>query len=112
MEPLVTAVLLTLKLALVTTVLLLLIGIPLAWWLSRLTSGWKPLIEAVVALPLVLPPTVLGFYLLLAFAPHSGLGQLWQQLTGNRLGLQFFCTGHRLGDLFPALCRTTVAAGL
>ncbi len=89
MDPLVTAVLLTLKLALITTVLLLLVGIPLSWWLSRLTSGWKPLIEAVVALPLVLPPTVLGFYLLLAFAPHSGLGQLWQQLTGNRLAFSF-----------------------
>lgn len=89
MEPLVTAVLLTLKLALMTTALLLLVGIPLAWWLSRLTRGWKPLIEAVVALPLVLPPTVLGFYLLLAFAPQSGLGQLWHHLTGNRLAFSF-----------------------
>lgn len=89
MNPLVTAVLLTLKLASITTVLLLLIGIPLAWWLSRLTSSWKPLIETVVALPLILPPTVLGFYLLLAFAPQNGPGQLWQQLTGNQLAFSF-----------------------
>lgn len=72
------ALLLSLKLASVTTVLLLLIGTPLAWFLSRSQWRGKALLEALLALPLVLPPTVLGFYLLLAFAPNSALGQLIQ----------------------------------
>jgi len=83
------AILLTLKLAGVTTLVLLVLGLPLAWWLANHQHRWKPLIEAVVALPLVLPPTVLGFYLLLAFAPDTPIGQLWQALTGQRLAFSF-----------------------
>ncbi len=82
-------VLLSLRLAGMTVVLLLIIATPLAWWLAHTQSRWKAVIEAVVALPIVLPPTVLGFYLLLAFSPQSGLGGLWQQLTGASLAFTF-----------------------
>ena len=80
---------LTVKLAGVTTAWLLLLGTPLAWWLARGRSRVRTAIEALVALPLILPPTVLGFYLLIAFAPQSALGELWQQLTGSRLAFSF-----------------------
>ncbi|RYZ93679.1 MAG: molybdate ABC transporter permease subunit [Sphingobacteriaceae bacterium] len=66
---------LTLKLAAITTVLLLFIGLPLAWWLSRGRSVPKLITEALITMPLVLPPSVLGFYLLLAFSPRQGLGK-------------------------------------
>jgi molybdate transport system permease protein len=69
---------LTLKLAAITTLLLLLVGVPIAWWLSKGRSFFKTLIEAVITMPLVLPPSVLGFYLLLAFSPQHGLGK-WLQ---------------------------------
>ena len=74
---------LSLRLATVTTVGLLLIGTPIAWWLARSPSPARPLVEAVTALPLVLPPTVLGFYLLLFLNPESALGNLWAQFTGG-----------------------------
>jgi molybdate transport system permease protein len=74
------AIWLTAKLATVTTVLLLLLGTPLAWWLARTRSRWKGPIAAVVALPLVLPPTVLGFYLLVTMGPQGPIGQLTQAL--------------------------------
>ncbi len=80
---------LTLKLAGLTTVVLLLVGTPVSWWLSRTQRRWKPAVEAVVALPLVLPPTVLGFYLLLAFGPQGWIGAPWQQLTGSALSFTF-----------------------
>ncbi len=80
---------LTVKLAAVSTLWLLLLGTPLAWWLARRRTLASTLVEAVVALPLVLPPTVLGFYLLIAFAPQSVLGQAWQTLTGSRLAFSF-----------------------
>ena len=83
------AILLTIELAAVTTVILLFIGAPLAWWLANTTFRGKPLVEAIVALPLVLPPTVLGFYLLLAFAPDSPFGQFWLSLTGQQLAFSF-----------------------
>jgi len=70
------AIWLTLRLAGITTVLLLIIGTPIAWWLAHTQSKWKGPVGAVVALPLVLPPTVLGFYLLLALGPRGWLGQL------------------------------------
>lgn len=76
-------------LASTTTVLLLIIGTPLAWWLSRRNGAFPALIEAIVAMPLILPPTVLGFYLLLLLAPNTALGQLWQQLTGTQLAFSF-----------------------
>ncbi len=80
---------LTVELATVTTLLLLVISTPLAWWLARGRSNFRSSVEAIVALPLILPPTVLGFYLLIAFAPQSALGSLWQQLTGERLAFSF-----------------------
>ena len=83
------AIFLTLKLAAVTTVILLIVGTPLAWWLAHNRSRLKPLLEALVALPLVLPPTVLGFYLLLAFSPNSAFGQLWLSTTGQHLAFTF-----------------------
>lgn len=80
---------LTCKLAAVTTVILLLIGTPLAWWLSRTQSRLKVPVEALTALPLVLPPTVLGFYLLLIMNPTSTLGGFWVTLTGDSLTFSF-----------------------
>ena len=74
------AIWLTLKLATVTTALLLLIGTPIAWWLAHTRSRWKGPVAALVALPLVLPPTVLGFYLLVAMGPHGPIGHLTQSL--------------------------------
>jgi molybdate transport system permease protein len=80
---------LSLRLAAVTTVLLVVLGIPLAWWLTTSRWRWKFLIEAVVALPIVLPPTVLGFYLLTALGPHSPPGQFYEWLTGEGLAFTF-----------------------
>ncbi|MES2809762.1 MAG: molybdate ABC transporter permease subunit [Bacteroidota bacterium] len=69
---------LTLKLAAITTLLLFMLGLPVAWWLSKGRSFFKTFIEAIITMPLVLPPSVLGFYLLLAFSPQRGLGK-WLQ---------------------------------
>jgi len=80
---------LTLKLAVVATILLLVVATPLAWWLSRTKSRSKPAIEALVALPLVLPPTVLGFYLLLILGPHGPVGSLVDAIGGPRLVFTF-----------------------
>lgn len=80
-----TPIWLTLKLAGITTLLLLAIGLPLAWWLSKGRSFFKILLEALITMPLVLPPSVLGFYLLLAFSPQHGIGA-WLERTFN---LQF-----------------------
>lgn len=74
------AIWLTIKLATVVTVVLLLIGTPIAWWLARTRCWWKGAAGAVVALPIVLPPTVIGFYLLVAMGPNGPLGQLTQSL--------------------------------
>lgn len=83
------AIYLTIALASITTVILLLVGTPLAWWLSRRSGNLTAFIEAVVAMPLILPPTVLGFYLLLLLAPDTAAGQMWQQLTGSQLAFSF-----------------------
>ncbi len=83
------AIYLTVVLASVTTLFLMVIGTPLAWWLSRRSGTVPALIEATVALPLILPPTVLGFYLLLMFAPDSFVGHWWQQITGEPLAFTF-----------------------
>jgi molybdate transport system permease protein len=83
------AIYLTIALSSITTVLLLILGTPLAWWLSRRRGNIPALIEAAVAMPLILPPTVLGFYLLLLFAPDTGIGRAWQQLTGSQLAFSF-----------------------
>ena len=95
------AIVLTLALAGVTTVLLLLLGTPLAWWLSRRRGNVAALIEALVALPLILPPTVLGFYLLLMLAPDTPIGRLWQQLTGTQLAFSF--SALVIGSVFYSL---------
>jgi len=83
------AVWLTLRLATVVTVILLVVGTPMAWWLARTRSRFKALVGAVVALPLVLPPTVLGFYLLIFLGPHGPVGQLTQALGWGVLPFTF-----------------------
>ena len=80
---------LTLQLALTSTLVLLTLATPLSWWLSQTQSAWKSPIEALVALPLVLPPTVLGFYLLLALGPHGPIGMLTQALGMDSLAFSF-----------------------
>lgn len=84
-----TALRLTLTLATCTTVILFVTGLPLAYWLATTRRRGRFLIESVVALPLVLPPTVLGFYLLLATGPRSTAGQLYEQVTGSLLPFTF-----------------------
>ena len=80
---------LTLKLAFISTLMLLILGIPLAHWLNR--SRWRGMIfiETLITMPIVLPPTVIGFYLLVIFAPQHPLGALWQNLTGHTLAFSF-----------------------
>lgn len=80
---------LTLELAALTTLVLLLLGTPLAWWLAHTRSRWKPVVEATTALPLVLPPTVLGFYLLVLLNPQAPLGRWWLTLTDTTLTFSF-----------------------
>ena len=80
---------LTVQLAGVTVIVLLLVGTPLAWWLAFTRSRFRTMVEAVVALPLVLPPTVLGFYLLVALGPHGLIGGPWKDLTGSALSFTF-----------------------
>lgn len=80
---------LTLHLAGVTTVVLLIMGTPLAWWLSQTRSRMKPVVEAITALPLVLPPTVLGFYLLIIMSPRAPIGAFWVDVTGSTLTFSF-----------------------
>ncbi len=95
------AIWLTLQLATLTTLLLLLFGTPLAWWLARTQSRLKGPISALVALPLVLPPTVIGFYLLVALGPHGPIGQLTQSLGLGTLAFSF--AGLVVGSLFYSL---------
>jgi molybdate transport system permease protein len=83
------AIWLTFELATLTTILLLLIGTPLSWWLAHTSSWFKPFIEAVVTLPLILPPTVLGFYLLVALGPHGIIGGAMIAITGQHLAFTF-----------------------
>src|SRR5690242_10934375 len=80
---------LTLKLATLTALCLLVIGLPLAYWVSFTRWRWKFFVESVVALPLVLPPTVLGFYILVAIGPHSPIGRLYTDLVGHPLPFTF-----------------------
>ncbi|HJS04360.1 MAG TPA: molybdate ABC transporter permease subunit [Variovorax sp.] len=83
------AIVLTLKLAALTTLILLLLGTPLAWWLARTRSAWKGPVGALVALPLVLPPTVLGFYFLVAMGPSGPIGAFTQWLGVGLLPFSF-----------------------
>jgi molybdate transport system permease protein len=80
---------LTLQLAGITTAILLVVGTPIAWWLAHTRSRVKPVIEAITALPLVLPPTVLGFYLLILLSPRSAIGGFWLEMTGTTLTFSF-----------------------
>ena len=80
---------LTVQLAAVTTAILLVLGTPLAWWLASGRSRLRPAVEAVTALPLVLPPTVMGFYLLVLMSPDTVLGRGWVDLTGDTLAFSF-----------------------
>jgi len=80
---------LTAKLACITTLILLIIGTPIAWWLANTKVKLKPVIEAVVALPIVLPPTVLGFYLLIVLGPQGSIGSWWVEITGQTLTFSF-----------------------
>lgn len=80
---------LTFKVASITTIILLLLGTPLAWWLSNTQSRWKAFLNALIAMPLVLPPTVLGFYLLILMGPEGPLGQLSSSLGIGTLPFTF-----------------------
>ena len=80
---------LTVRLGLVTVLILVVLGTPLAWWLARTRSRAKAAIEAVVAMPIVLPPTVVGFYLLILLGPNGAIGRWWVELTGTTLTFSF-----------------------
>ena len=84
-----TAIGLTFKLATLTALILVMVGLPIAYWLSFSQRRWKFLVESVVALPLVLPPTVLGFYILVAIGPRSPLGRFYTSLVGHPLPFTF-----------------------
>ncbi len=96
-----TALSITFKLAGLTTLLLLLLGTPLAWWLTHTHWRFKFLLEAVVAMPLVLPPSVLGFYLLVALGPHGPVGKITEWLGGRPLAFTF--TGLVVGSVFYSM---------
>jgi molybdate transport system permease protein len=92
---------LTLRLAAAATGILLLVGTPIAWWLVRTRSRFRPVFEAAVAMPLVLPPTVLGFYLLVLLGPKSTLGGFWVRLTDSTLTFSF--SGLLVASVFYSL---------
>ena len=95
------AVFLTLRLALIVCSVLLVIAMPIAWWLSVTRWRWKFFVEAIVALPLVLPPTVLGFYVLVAIGSNSPFGQWYKSLAGH--GLPFTFTGLAIASVIYSL---------
>jgi molybdate transport system permease protein len=92
---------LTLELAVAVSAILLVIGLPIAAWIAFSRWRWKFLVEALVALPIVLPPTVLGFYVLVALGPRSPLGRWWIALTGHTLAFTF--TGLVIGSILYSL---------
>lgn len=105
------AIRLTLQLAFCTTAILFVLGLPLAYWLATTTWRGRSIIEAIVALPLVLPPTVLGFYILMATGPKSLFGKVYEQTTGSLLPFSF--PGILLGSVLynlPFAVRPFVAA--
>ena len=103
---------LTLRLATATTVLLLLIAVPLAWWIARGDGVWRGLVQAVVALPLVLPPTVLGFYLLVLLGPLTAPGRLLIRLLGHPLAFSFAGSAGGVGAVQPAVCGAAAGGGI
>ena len=80
---------LSVQLAAVTTLILIIAGAPLAWWLAQTETRWKPVVQSVVAMPIVLPPTVLGFYLLILLGPEGAIGSWWAKLTDSALTFSF-----------------------
>src|SRR3984893_718485 len=92
---------LTLQLAAVVSAILFALGVPIAYWIAFSRRRWKFLVEAAVALPIVLPPTVLGFYVLVALGSHSPLGRWWQSLTGHTLAFTF--SGLVIGSIVYSL---------
>ena len=92
---------LTIVLAVVVSIILTVVGLPLASWIAFSRRRWKFLVEALVALPIVLPPTVLGFYVLVALGSRSPLGRWWQSLTGHTLAFTF--TGLVIGSILYSL---------
>ena len=92
---------LTIELAVVVSAILFIAGLPLAYWITFSRWRWKFLVEALVALPIVLPPTVLGFYLLVALGSRSPLGRWWQSVTGHTLAFTF--TGLVIGSILYSL---------
>lgn len=95
------AFVITLKLATVTTLILLILGSPLAWWLSQTQSKYRAIVEAIIALPLVLPPTVLGFYLLLSLSPNGPIGASLAAMGFSSLAFSFW--GLVLGSVIYSL---------
>ena len=85
----ISAIIVTIKLASLSTAILILIGTPLAWWLSQTSFKFKVIIEAFIALPLILPPTVLGFYLLLTLGPNGPIGKFLESLGGSSIAFTF-----------------------
>ena len=83
------AILVTIKLATISTLILLLIGTPIAWWLSKTKFKFKAVFEAIIALPLVLPPTVLGFYLLITLGSNGPVGKFLESIGGSSLAFTF-----------------------
>jgi len=92
---------LTIRLAVLVAACLMVIGLPIAYWITYSRWRWKFLAEAVVALPIVLPPTVLGFYVLVALGPRSPLGRWWESLTGHTLAFTF--EGLMIGSIIYSL---------
>jgi molybdate transport system permease protein len=92
---------LTIRLAVLVAAILVAVGLPVAYWLAYSRWRWKFLIEALVALPIVLPPTVLGFYVLVALGPRSPVGRCWQLLTGHTLAFTF--EGLLIGSILYSL---------
>jgi molybdate transport system permease protein len=88
---------LSVQLAAITTIVLIVVATPVAWWLARTNSTWKPVVQTTVAMPIFLPPTVMGFYLLIVLGPNGAIGSWWVELTGNALTFSF-------GGLVVASC--------
>jgi len=97
----ISALLVTIKLASITTVILILVGTPIAWWLSQTRFKFKAVIEAIIALPLILPPTVLGFYLLMTLGTNGPIGNFLESLGGSSIAFTF--TGLVVGSVIYSL---------
>ncbi len=106
------AIWVTFKLAALTALILLVVGLPIAYWVSFSRRRWKFIVESVVALPLVLPPTVLGFYILVAIGPHSPFGRFYNELVGHPLPFHLRRPPARLHSLQPSVCGATVCRGV